>query len=88
MLGAASDDHPAGVTRLQGSEAVDAVVSNTYRGSYVAMLNAMPQYLQQCIALVRQVPVFRARRLWGYDVFDDQARTLEYHARSVVEAAS
>jgi hypothetical protein len=88
VLGKATDAESAGVTRLQGSQAVDAVVANTYRGSYVPMLNAMPEYMQQCIALVRQVPVFSADRLWGHDVFGEQARTLEAHAQSIVRATT
>ena len=72
------------IRRLMGAEALDAVVANTYRGSYVSMLDGMQQFIEQCIGLVRQVPVFQAERKWGYDVFDEQALMLEKHASAII----
>ena len=72
------------ITRLQGLDAVEALVANTYRGSYVAKMGATQRHLLQCLELTRQVPVFRTERIWGTDAFAEQARLLEEHARTAI----
>jgi hypothetical protein len=69
------------IERLQGVEAVDALVSNTYRGAYLSYIGGTQRHLMTCLHLVRSVPVFSARRLWGYEHFDQQASALEEHVR-------
>jgi hypothetical protein len=70
-----------GVVRLEGAAAVEALVANTYRGSYVRLIGRTRQHLLACAELARTVPVFRARRRWGYDNFDAEGAALEAHAR-------
>jgi hypothetical protein len=76
----------AGVQRLVGVEAVDALVANTYRGGYVGRIGATRQHLASCLDLVRKVPVFAATRVWGFADFDEQATALEAHAREQIAA--
>ena len=71
----------AAVDRLEGASAVEAMVANTYRGSYVPLMGRTRAHLLACAGLARTVPVFRARRRWGYDSFDMEGEALEAHAR-------
>jgi hypothetical protein len=69
------------ISRLTGIEAVDALVANTYRGSYVRVLGATQRHLMQCIQLARAVPIFRMERVWGFEAFTRQAKLIEEHAK-------
>lgn len=83
-----AEDGAAGVRRLTGIEAVDALVANTYRGGYVGRIGATRRHLEACLALVRTVPVFSAARIWGYADFDAEAAALEAHARELIGATA
>lgn len=72
------------VDRLEGSAAVEAMIANTYRGAYVRLMGLTRQHLLACAELARTVPVFRARRRWGYDAFDAEGAALEAHARQLI----
>lgn len=74
----------ASIERLEGSAAVEAMIANTYRGAYVRLMGTTRQHLLACAELARTVPVFRARRRWGYDAFDAEGAALEAHARRVI----
>ena len=69
------------VARLEGAAAVEAIVANTYRGAYVPRMGQTRQHLLACAQLVRTVPVFTARRRWGFDSIDAEGEALEAHAR-------
>jgi hypothetical protein len=73
-------DGGADIDRLTGIDAVETLVSNTYRGGYLSMIGRTSEHLAACVRVARAVPVFRAQRLWGFDRFDDQARRLSDHA--------
>ncbi len=75
-------DGRSAIERLQGIEAVDALVANTYRGRYVPLMGQTQHHLRQCLAMVGEVAVFRAHRVWGMEGFDEQAQLLEEHARA------
>ena len=68
------------IERLTGVDAVETLVSNTYRGGYLRTIGRTSEHLAACLRIVRTVPVFRARRLWGFDRFDEQAGQLHDHA--------
>lgn len=70
----------AEIERLKGVDAVETLVSNTYRGGYLSMIGRTSEHLAACVRVARAVPVFRAQRLWGFDRFDEQARRLSDHA--------
>jgi hypothetical protein len=61
-------------------DAVETLISNTYRGGYLRTIGRTAEHLAACLRVVRAVPVFRAKRLWGFDRFDEQARQLHDHA--------
>ena len=73
---------PEGITRLTGRDAVEALVANTYRGSFLRKLGGTERHLRQCLALARNVPVYRARRRWGEEAFDAEAELLARHVTS------
>lgn len=70
----------AEIERLKGVDAVETLVSNTYRGGYLSMIGRTSEHLSACVRVARAVPVFRAQRLWGFDRFDEQAQRLRDHA--------
>jgi hypothetical protein len=84
LLEKAEDEGSPLVTRLEGSAAVEAMVSNTYRGAYVRLMGQTREHMLACAELARRVPVFRARRRWGYDSFDLEGSGLEAHARQLI----
>jgi hypothetical protein len=69
------------IDRLSGVAAVDALVSNTYRGAYLRSIGRTGDHLMQCLKVARTVPVFRAERPWRLEAFDEQAEALERHSR-------
>jgi hypothetical protein len=80
-----AEGEASSIRRLFGVEALEALVANTYRGSYLQPLGQTGRHLKQCIKLVQGVPVFEACREWGYHVFEREARALEEHARQEIE---
>jgi hypothetical protein len=76
------------ITQLLGIEAVDALVTNTYRGAYVRVLRATRRHLLQCLELARTVPIFRLERVWGHDEFAYQVKLIEEHAREVLRKSA
>lgn len=78
LLGQA-DDGVGGVTRLRGRDAMEAVMAQTYRGQYLDPMGLKARHFGQCAALLAHAEVFAASRVWGYDVFDAEARRLERH---------
>jgi hypothetical protein len=73
-------DGDSDIVRLTGVDAVETLVSNTYRGGYLSMIGRTSEHLSACVRVARAVPVFRAQRLWGFDRFDEQALRLCDHA--------
>lgn len=68
-----------GIERLSPGEAAEALVANTYRGSFVRLLGLGERHFAQCVALARSIPVYRARRRWGEELFDKEAGLLANH---------
>ena len=83
-LRAAAPGAPGAITPLKGVEAVQALVANTYRGGFLPMLDGVQRHLMQCVALSRQVPVFRLDRRWGLDRLDAEVDRIDGHVRSVI----
>ena len=74
-----TDEGHGEIVRLRGSDAVKAVMENSYRPEYRAPLGLVGQTFTQSAALLAQIPVYRATRRWGFDFFDDAASRLERH---------
>lgn len=80
MLALPGEDGPAGIERLAGAAAVDALVANTYRGHFLRAMGLAGRHLGQCIAIAAAAPVHRAGRRWGRASFDAEAARLHDHA--------
>jgi hypothetical protein len=80
LLRKAEDGDDAAIERLTGVDAVETLMSNTYRGGYLRTIGRTAEHLAACLRVVRAVPVFRAKRLWGFEQFDEQAKQLHDHA--------
>lgn len=76
------------VTKMGGVEAADAVFANTYRGSYLSMINGQENHWRSATRLVRETPIYRATRQWGLEQFDEQCRLLLREAVRVVRSDS
>lgn len=74
-----AEDGVGGVTRLLGRDAMEAVMGQTYRAQYLEPMGLRARHFALCAALLSRVEVFAASRVWGYDVFDTEARRLERH---------
>lgn len=79
---AGEDDGEAAIVRSTGVEAIDTLMSNTYRGGYLRMIGRTREHLAACVKVARAVPIFRARRHWGFGRFDEQAKQLHDHAKA------
>ena len=73
------------IERLAGIEALEGLISNTYRGAYVRMLGRTHEHLSSCLLLAKLIPVFAVNRLWGKDHLDWQFREIEAHARALLK---
>jgi hypothetical protein len=88
LLGRAGPGAEAGVIqRLTGVEAVETLVSNTYRGAYLTSIGGTGPHLAACVRIAKTVPIFRAERRWGFDAFDAEAGRLHDHALSLAQGA-
>jgi hypothetical protein len=74
----ANGEAPA-ISRLQGQQAMAAVMEQTYRGAYLGPMGLAAQNFRQTAALLGRIEVYEARRDWGYDVFSREAELLERH---------
>jgi hypothetical protein len=83
LLDEAGEGAP-GIERLSPGEAAEALVANTYRGSFVRLLGLGERHFAQCVALARTVPVYRARRRWGEQLFDEEAQRLAHHVTEML----
>ncbi|MEO8115170.1 MAG: hypothetical protein ABI655_12355, partial [Phenylobacterium sp.] len=69
----------AGIVRLAGAEAVQAVLTNTYRSGFVSRMGDTEGHFTRCVTLARRVEVYAAHRAWGFDVFDAEAERIRRH---------
>jgi len=76
------------ITALSGMAAVDALVSNTYRGGYLTMMGGTARHLAACVALARAVPVFTVSRAWGLERLGAELQLIERHAREAIRDAA
>ena len=83
LLERAEQDEP-GIERLDAGAATAALMANSYRRAWVERLGRTADHFFACAALARRVPVFRARRGWGFDRFDAEAERLLAHARAAI----
>jgi hypothetical protein len=68
-----------GFARLQGAQAMEAILTQTYRGQYLAPMGLAARHFRQCLDLLAHAEIYSAARAWGYAVFDREAALLEDH---------
>lgn len=73
------------VTSVTGASAAELLFANTYRGSYLSLVNGKQQHWQSAIKLVQSVPVFRAVRSWDLTKLHEQCALLLQHAESLTQ---
>lgn len=71
---------------LRGVAAAEAIFANTYRGQYIDGAGQARGHWESCLKLIATTPIFSVSRRWGFDEFDDQARRIVEHARTLVKA--
>ena len=86
LLAKAQAGAEAGIGRLDGVAAVEALMTNTYRGAYLRLMGEAERHLRDLLRLAAAVPLFRAERRWGLDAFEAEAALLEEHARARLKA--
>lgn len=75
------------VRSMLGLESAEAVIANTYRGSYLAAINGQRNHWEAAVRLVRSVPMYRVVRPWDLSNFNEQCARLSEHAVSLVAAS-
>ena len=69
------------IRELKGTEAADALFSNTYRGSLIETMKLGKLHFESTIRLVRSVPVYAVSRRWELQVMNEQNALLLDHVR-------
>jgi hypothetical protein len=82
VLGRAAPGEASGISRLHGTQAMEALLEHSYRGHYLGALGLAQRHFRQCAALLAQVEVHAASRAWGYEFFEREAAGLERHIRA------
>jgi len=70
---------------LQGLEAINALMANTYRRAFLAPMRKAEEHFKQCTNLVRKKVVYSVRRHWGFEHFPDEGRKLHEHIQKVLD---
>jgi hypothetical protein len=71
------------IERLGGTAALQAVTENTYRGGFVGRVGKSRDHWEECLKLVRRVPVFLLTRTKRLDQLHDEATAMLAHAREL-----
>jgi hypothetical protein len=79
VLSRANDGDAGAITRLRGQRAMEAVMSQTYRGHYLDPMGLRGRHFRHCALLLANAEVYAAARAWGYDVMAREAERLERH---------
>jgi hypothetical protein len=76
------------IVRLTGTEAIEVVFANTYRGGYLPIAGSAQAHWAAALSLIRSTPVFRAERQWSWDRHEETAAALRDHASVLLAEAS
>lgn len=79
VLREAPGTHRGGITRVAGSDAVFAMIANTYRPGFVMDMGLGLRHFQQCVAVAKVAEVYELTRRLGFDYMDDVVADLEAH---------
>jgi len=78
-LGESSERRPAGIHRLEGLDAINAITANSYRRRLAEVDGRGGPYLERVLCLARTTPVFAFDRTWGFESFREEADQLIAH---------
>ena len=67
---------------LTGIDAAAALFAHTYRGAFVNSAANAESHWQQCLQLVRRVPMFRCERRWDVHLLAEQNAAIRNHLLS------
>ena len=71
------------IEELRGSEKLNNIIENIYRGEYIKYLGGMnPKYFKQCIDIAKNIRFFKITRPLEKFTVDDQIDLIE---REVIE---
>jgi hypothetical protein len=80
MLAEAGEGEPGSIQSLAGIAAVEALIANTYRGSFLRLIGGAERHWRGCVRIATGAKIYRAHRRWGEDSFEDEALRLARHA--------
>lgn len=75
------------IEQVFGAEAASGVLDNTFRWQLGQMIQAPRAQFDQCLALARHAAVFRIKRRWGMEWFEEEALAIEQHLAAPIEEA-
>ncbi len=81
LLSAAEGMEPLQIEQLRGAEAVQTLMSHTFRGQIVPYMAATERHFRSCLALLQQCRVYRLQRPWGLDGIDAVCDAIAQHIR-------
>lgn len=73
---------------LKGSAAVNALVSNTYRGVALRRMQRSAWHLKRCAALAQRCRIFSLTMAWGFDRAEHSYDEIEAHMRHQLEGGT
>jgi hypothetical protein len=76
---------PGEIVRLRGSNVLQALMAQTYRGIYLEPMNLTAQRFRQAAALASRIEVYSAKRAWGYEMYDQEAARLAAHVSQAAD---
>lgn len=72
------------IERLVGTAALKAITENTYRGGFVGRIGQSRAHWEECLKVVRSVPVFLLTRTRVMDHLQSEALAMLDHAREAI----
>jgi len=79
LLDRAPEGEPFRIVRQSGAEAARDILANAFRWELGQLIQGPRAQFDQCVAVARHAAVFRVRRRWGFDHFEEDARAIERH---------
>jgi hypothetical protein len=86
VLEKAAPEAPAGIERLSGARAAQALLANAFTWELGQKILENPRaQFDQCLTVANRAAVFRVRREWGMDRFDEEAEAIERHLQTPLD---
>lgn len=86
LLDRTEDGQMPTIEQLSGGEAAGAVLLNTYRWDIGQRIHPQPRaQFDQCLSMARHTAVFRVKRRWGMQWFEEDAEAIERHLAAPIE---